>query len=176
MTNFILCHYHHLVKHQGHGITQNEIQSRGYWIIGESSIVLNHSSRCVFCRKLKDSPQEQKMANLPDDRLESAPPFTFCAVNYFGPWYIKEGPPKVKRYRVLFTCIASPAIHLKASSSLSTDSFLNAYCRFVGHRGPIRQLHLDRGTNFVGARNKLMQALSTLERGAQEDMARTCEA
>ena len=98
-----------------------------------------------------------------EDRLEPAPPFTFCAVDYFGPWYIKEGRREVKRYGVLFTCLASRAVHLEVSSSLSTDSFLNAYRRFVGRRSPIRQLHSDQGTNFVGARNKLMQELSTLE-------------
>ena len=27
------------------------------------------------------------MADLPSDRLEPSPPFTFCAVDLFGPWY-----------------------------------------------------------------------------------------
>ena len=103
------------------------------------------------------------MANLPEVRLESAPPFTFCAVDYFGPWHIKEGRREVKRYGVLFTCLASRAVHLEVASSLSTDSFLNAYRRFVGRRGPVRQLRSDQGTNFVGAKNELQQALSTLE-------------
>ena len=163
VTNLILCHYHQLVKHQGRGITQNEIRSSGYWIVGGSSVVSNHISKCVSCRKLRGSPQEQKMANLPEDRLEPAPPFTFCAVDYFGPWHIKEGRREVKRYGVLFTCLASRAVHLEVASSLSTDSFLNAYRRFVGRRGPVRQLRCDQGTNFVGAKNELQQALSTLE-------------
>ena len=163
MTNLILCHYHPPVKHHGHGITQNEIRSSGYWIVGGSSVVSNHISKCVSCRKLRGSPQEQKMANLPEDRLEPAPPFTFCAVDYFGPWHIKEGRREVKRYGVLFTCLASRAVHLEVASSLSTDSFLNAYRRFVGRRGPVRQLRSDQGTNFVGAKNELQRALSTLE-------------
>ena len=44
VTNLILCHYHQLVKHQGRGITQNEVRSRGYWIVGGSSVVSNHIS------------------------------------------------------------------------------------------------------------------------------------
>ena len=49
------------------------------------------------------------------------------------------------------------------ASSLSTDAFLNAYRRFVGHRGPVQQLRSDQGTNFVGVRNELQQELATLE-------------
>ena len=63
------------------------------------------------------------------------------------------------RYGVLFTCMASRAIHLKTASSLTTDSFLNAYRRFVCRRGPVQQLRSDQGTNFVGAKNELEAAL-----------------
>ena len=136
VTDLILCHFHQLIKHQGHGITQNEIRSSGYWIVGGSSVVSKHISECVSCRKLRGRPQEQKMANLPEDRLEPALPFTFCAVDYFGPWYIKEGRREVKRYGVLFTCLASRAVHMDVASSLSTDSFLNAYRRFCGTPWP----------------------------------------
>ena len=43
------------------------------------------------------------MANLPEHRLEPAPPFTHCGVDYFGPFVIKEGRKELKRYGVLFT-------------------------------------------------------------------------
>ncbi|KAK3728018.1 hypothetical protein QZH41_000112 [Actinostola sp. cb2023] len=102
------------------------------------------------------------MADLPKDRLEEAPPFTYSAVDLFGPWHIKEGRREMKRYGVLFTCMASRAIHLETSASLTTDSFINAYRRFVGRRGPIRQLRSDQGTNFVGAKNELKAALEEM--------------
>ena len=100
----------------------------------------NHIAKCVKRRKLRGIPQEQKMADLPEDRLGPAPPFTFSAVDYFGPWYVKDGRRELKRYRVLFTCLSSRAIHLEVSNTMTTDSFLNAYRRFVGRRGPVRQL------------------------------------
>ena len=92
------------------------------------------------------------MANLPQDRLEPAPPFTFCGVDYFGPWHIKEGRKELKRYGVLFTCLASRAIHLETAKSLETDSFINALRRFLARRGPVQLLRSDQGTNFVGAK------------------------
>ena len=89
------------------------------------------------------------MADLPEDRLEPDAPFTYCAVDYFGPWTIKDGRKEVKRYGVLFTCLASRAIHLEVASSLETDSFINALRRFILRRGTLR---CDQGTNFVGAK------------------------
>ena len=46
------------------------------------------------------------MADLPSDPLEQVAPFTFSAVDYFGPFYIKEGRKEMKRYGLLFTCMA----------------------------------------------------------------------
>jgi hypothetical protein len=100
------------------------------------------------------------MANLPEDRLEPAPPFTYSAVDFFGPWYIKERRKEVKRYGVLFTCMLSRAIHLETSATMETDSFINALRRFLCRRGPVRQIRSDRTTNFVGASKELKQALT----------------
>lgn len=120
------------------------------------------SVKCITCRKLRAVPQQQMMAELPTDRLEEAPPFNFSAVNYFGPFYIREGRKEMKRYGVLFSCTASRAIHLEIATSLTTDSFLNAYRRFVSRHRPIPQLRLDQGTNFVGAKNELQAALNEM--------------
>ena len=68
----------------------------------------------------------------------------------------------MKRYGVIFTCMASRSVHLEMANSLDTSSFINALCRFLNRRGPLRQLRCDQGTNFVGARNELMAALKEL--------------
>ena len=104
-----------------------------------------------------------KMADLPQDQLEETAPFTYSAVDYFGPFRIKEGRRELKRYGVLFTCLSSRAIHLETAVSLTTYSFLNAYRRFVGRRGPVRQLRSGQGSNFVGARNGLALALTEMD-------------
>ena len=155
ITELVICDSHKRVKHQGRGITMNEIRSSGYWILGGSSVVRKHISKCITCIKLRKPLQVQKMSDLPADRLEPAPPFTYCAVDYFGPWYVKEGRRELKRYGVLFTCLVSRAVHLEVAHSLDTDSFLNAYRRFVSRRGPVRHIRSDQGTNFVGAKNEL---------------------
>ena len=103
------------------------------------------------------------MTDLPADRLEPAPPFTYCAVDLFGPWYIKEGRRQLKRYGVLFTCMACRAIHVETANTLSTDSVINCLRRFFAIRGPIRQLRSDPGTNFVGTERELREAVSELD-------------
>ena len=177
VTDLIISHCHDSVEHQGRGMTHNKIRSSGFWIIGGSSAVSDHVAKCVRCRKLRGTVQEQKMADLPEDRVQSAPPFSYCAVDYFGPWYVKEGRRELKRYGVLFTCMASRAVHLEVANSLTADSFINAYRRFVGHRGPVRQIHSDQGTNFVGAKNELQKALSELDhvKIGQELLKRNCD-
>ena len=159
LTDLVIRHFHQHTGHQGSARTHVEICSSGYWIVNGSSLIGHHISKCVTCRKLRASPQQQVMAELPTDRFEQVPPFTFSAVDYFGPFYIKEGRKEMKRYGVLFTCMASRAIHLEIATSLTTDSFLNAYRRFVCRRRPIQQLRSDQGTNFVGAKNELEAAL-----------------
>ena len=72
----------------------------------------------------------------------------------------KEGRREVKRYGVLFTCIASRAVHLESANSLDTSSFVNALHRFIYRRGPVRQVRSDQGSNFVGAKRELKEAVA----------------
>ena len=163
ITDLLIKFYHAKVNHMGRGITQNELRQRGYWVVGGSSAVSNCISQCVTCRKLRRPLQSQKMADLPIDRVESSPPFSYCAVDFFGPFRIKERRSEVKRYGVIFTCMASRSVHLETANSLNTSSFINALSRFLSRRGPVRQLRCDQGTNFVGAQNELKTALEELD-------------
>ena len=61
------------------------------------------------------------MVELPEDPLELAPPFANCAVDYFGPFIIKEARKELKRYGVVFTSMASRAVHLEVADTLETD-------------------------------------------------------
>ena len=86
LTDLVIRHFHQRTGHQGRARTHAEIRSSGYWIVNGSSLIGHHISKCVTCRKLRASPQQQVMAELPTDRFEQVPPFTFSAVDYFGPF------------------------------------------------------------------------------------------
>ena len=162
ITFAILHYFHDLTAHQGRSLTINAVRDHGFWAIGATKSVASIISQCVQCRKLRGRAQEQRMSDLPPDRLEEAPPFTNTGMDIFGPFVIKEGRKDVKRWACIYTCLASRAVHLEVVTSLSTDSFLNALRRFLNLRGTVRKLLSDQGTNFIGARNELDKAMSEI--------------
>ncbi|XP_060587192.1 uncharacterized protein LOC132742745 [Ruditapes philippinarum] len=162
ITTLLLRHYHDRTHHQGRGITINELRANGLWILGCSKAVSNLNYHCLTCRRLRSRAQEQNMADLPTDRVDPCPPFTYCGVDYFGPFLVEEGRRELKRYDVIFTCLTCKAVHMEIANTLDTDSFINALRRFLSVRGPIRQLRSDRCTNFIGAERALREAVSEL--------------
>ena len=103
------------------------------------------------------------MADLPDDRTEPSPPFTYCGMDCFGPFYVKEGRRECKRYGLLFTCMSSRAVHIEMLDDMTTDAFINALRCFIELREAVRQLRSDQGSNFVGAQHELKEALKEIK-------------
>ncbi|KAL4008001.1 hypothetical protein ACER0C_001853 [Sarotherodon galilaeus] len=156
VSHLLIKHFHEKTHHQGRGMTVNEIRSNGIWVIGCSTEVSSFIYKCVKCRKYRKGNQEQRMGDLPPERLEATPPFTYSGMDCFGPFCVKEGRKDLKRYGLLFTCMCSRAIHIEVLDDLSADCFLNALRCFIAIRGNVGQLHCDQGTNFIGARNELL--------------------
>ncbi|XP_067021942.1 uncharacterized protein [Acropora muricata] len=90
VTTLIIRHTHEQLGHAGRGHVLAKLRERN-WIIKANSAVCQLISSCVMCRRIKSTPQDQKMADLPEDRLTPAPPFTYVGVDYFGPYVTKEG-------------------------------------------------------------------------------------
>lgn len=149
-TNLLICFCHAKVNHMGRGITQNELCQRGCWVVSGSSAISSCISQCVTCRKLRGIPQVHKMADLPCNRIEPSPHFSYCAVDFFGPFLIKKKS-QVERNGVIFTCMASKSVHLETTNFLNTSSIITALSHSLNWCGPVRQLRCDQQTNFVGA-------------------------
>ena len=59
VTRLIISHYHDSIYLQGRGMTDNQIRSSGFWIVGGSSAIADFISKCVHRRKLRVALQEQ---------------------------------------------------------------------------------------------------------------------
>lgn len=135
-----------------------------YWITHANSACRKVISECVVCRRFQGRTGEQKMADLPVERVvPDLPAFTNVGVDYFGPVEVRKGRGRVKRYGVLFTCMASRAIHLEVAYTLDTDSCINAIRRFMCRRGQVSHFTSDNGTNFIGAERELREAVAELD-------------
>ncbi|XP_070567315.1 uncharacterized protein [Ptychodera flava] len=159
VSELILREIHEKNQHFGRHYILSKLRER-YWILNANSAARSIVSKCVICRRQRAKLGEQKMADLPADRVQPhQPPFTNVGVDYFGPIEVKIKRSSVKRYGVIFTCLAVRAVHIEVADSLSTDSFINALRRFIARRGPVKMIRSDNGTNFVGARRILQEEI-----------------
>ena len=76
--------------HSGRNHVLASLQQK-YWMPGANSAVRQIVGKYVTCRKQRARVMEQKMADLPFDRLRpDEPPFTRVGMDYFGPLEVKK--------------------------------------------------------------------------------------
>ncbi|XP_064486113.1 uncharacterized protein LOC135398658 [Ornithodoros turicata] len=160
VTALLIRHHHEKVPHQGRHFTEGAIRTIRLWIVGAKRSIGAVIHKCVQCRKLRGRLEEQKMADLPKERVSTEPPFTYVGLDVFGPWTVascrtRGGLAQSKRWAVLFTCMSIRAVHIEVIETMDTSSFINALRRFFAVRGPAKHLRSDRGTNFIGACHQL---------------------
>ena len=153
----------HQIAHSGCEWVVSQVRQK-YWITGLRKLVKSVLKGCVQCRRLFAGPCNQKMADLPSERIESHnPPFSYTGVDCFGPFLIKHGRSQVKRYGCIFTCLNTRAIHLEKLNCLDTDSFINAFKRFISRRGTPIKVWSDNGTNIVGAYKEFQKSVKEID-------------
>ena len=166
IVRLIISYYHHTSGHSGTEHVLSMIRER-FWIVKARASVKKSLNVCFKCRKRQAPVGEQKMANLPQDRITpDKPPFTYVGVDCFGPFLVRRGRSKAKRYGVVFTCLTMRAIHIEVVHSLDTDAFLNSMRRFIARRGKREQMRSDNGENFVRGEKELRSAIDGWNQGA----------
>lgn len=168
----------HNVNHEGVAGTLLKMRRRA-WVVNGRRIAKKIINGCVTCRKARAKHCQQIMSDLPPERAEPAAPFEFTTVDLFGPYEVKDEVKKrvkLKVWGVVFSCMASRAIHADIVSDLSAEGFLLAYQRFTSLRGHPRKVWSDPGSNFVGAKPALEDLYSFLEHlqrsGVEEEAAK----
>ena len=155
----LLIQFIHLISlHGGNQLVLRLLRAQ-FWIPKAKNLVKTVANRCKPCVLYKKRCQKQLMAALPSERTEISRPFAHTGVDFTGPFDIKNYTGRAclitKGYVCVFVCFSTKAIHLEATSDLSTTTFLSAFQRFVSRRGCPLHIHSDNGTNFVGASRTL---------------------
>ncbi|XP_062141924.1 uncharacterized protein LOC133849944 [Drosophila sulfurigaster albostrigata] len=118
-------------------------------------LVKSTINSCKVCVIYKKRLQTQMMGDLPKERASYSRPFTHTGVDFAGPFEIKNYTGRAclitKGYVCVFVCFSTKAIHLEATSDLTTEKFLAAFSRFIARRGCPHQMYSDNGKTFVGA-------------------------
>lgn len=173
LTGLIIDYAHKALMHGGAQLMLAYIRQR-YWILGAKGLLRQHVHRCVTCFRQRPRSNMQQMGDLPEARVTPARAFTRSGVDYAGPMAYKSragrGVRVEKGYVALFVCLSTKAVHVEFVSDLTTDTFLAAFRRFVARRGRCSELLSDNGTNFVGAKRKLMSICHSKQH--HEDVAR----
>ena len=169
ISGLIIRQYHLISGHSGVEHTLSLIRLR-YWITQARVSIRRILNSCFDCSRRQASAGQQKMASLPEDRVNpSNPPFSYVGVDCFGPLEVRRGRSMVKRYGVLFTCLSIRAIHIEIAHSLDTDSFINAFRRFIARRGQPSLMRSDNGGNFVKGDKELREAIDEWNHGKIHD-------
>lgn len=144
------------------------------WIIDIRTAVRRVKSKCQECKNQRAKPEMPKMGQLPAPRLDfNVKPFTHTGIDAFGPFELKYGRGKVKRYGLIFTCLTFRAVHLEMLNDMTTDLCIMAIRSFLSNRGQSAHFYSDNGKNFVGAHNTLNKDLADMKEEFGEAISRT---
>lgn len=136
-----------------------------FWIAGGRKLAKTIIHHCPTCFRYRMKTQTQLMAQLPTKRTVMSRPFTNCGIDYCGPFGVLARPGRnptiTKGYVCVFVCFSTRAIHLELAGDATAQTFIAALRRMIVRRGPIKCIHSDNGTNFVGAHNFLKEIQKT---------------
>ena len=150
LTKLLIHFYHEKASHMGTGTTLNYMRSCGLWIIQGRQSVNKVLRSCMTCKKINSLPYAYpKETDLPKSRVNLTHPFQEVGVDYMGPIMTIMDKSETKMYILLFTCMATRAVHLELLPDMSTKQFVLAMIRFTSLYGQLKTLHSDNARSFI---------------------------
>ncbi|KAH7666448.1 Integrase core domain containing protein, partial [Aphelenchoides avenae] len=164
----------HLLHQHAPQATTLGLLRRKYWVAHGrrflSSLLRNW---CAGCRMVRGPRfRHPQYAALPAERTKPCRPFAHIGLDLFGPYVVYTGPkpdnaqsstkprrrvkitrnlpPNMQKvWGVIFTCMATRAVHLEVVHSQSAAHLLLAFDSFVSRRGYPESVTSDNGSNIV---------------------------
>ena len=139
-------------------------RSRSYaWIVRGRPLAEKVVKSCAWCNKEAKKTMNQQMGDYPKEKFDiPCRPFTNICVDYAGPYEVKamnNARSKLKVYPVLFCCLNTGAISIKAAAGYGTANFLTQYEHHTAERGRPRFVYTDKGNNLVKAAEYVRESM-----------------
>ncbi|GBN76860.1 hypothetical protein AVEN_114916-1 [Araneus ventricosus] len=100
------------------------------------------------CKRYKAKPSTVESRPLPEDRVSDTVAFEVTGVDLAVQLFLRNGS---KVSIVLFTCAVYITVHPDLVASLTTNSFLMAFRRFIVRRGKPKTVYSDNDISFKDA-------------------------
>ena len=148
---------HDAVKHAGIKSTLLHLRN-SYWLLQGRKAVRRFVNSCLVCRRFVSKPYAVPPSPpLPLGRSTFDRVFKMCGLDFAGPFHVRESKEgaSYKVYLLLLTCGSVRAVHFELVSSMSIDSFMNAFKRFCNRRCIPELILSDNFTTFKRAQSEV---------------------
>ena len=126
ISSLLIRHIHERYGHCGRNYVLSQLRKK-YWITSGNSAARSVISKCVICRRLKNRPGEQKMANLPYERI-------LPVLNIWGLIYKTVRGIATKSVRTPKSQVLRAPKNIQIYKTLRTHTVRNLF--FINHRLP----------------------------------------
>ncbi len=134
IANYLILQVHYRGTHSGSDWTLYHLRFH-YWLVGGKRACAHALKTCRACKKASAKAAQQKMGQLPAERVTPSRPFSNIGLDFMGPLHVHNGAVQVKRWVLLFTCMVTRAVHLELVSDMTTETFFLAFRRMVARVG-----------------------------------------
>ncbi|GFU32840.1 integrase catalytic domain-containing protein [Trichonephila clavipes] len=156
LTELLIWESRKRVFHSGVSHTLVQVREK-YWILKARQTIKSLLKRCISCKRFNSNPGSQVTAPLPDIRVTDV---TVVGHDFAGPLFVKDN--DAKQYILLITCAVTRSIHLGLVGSVTTDTFLLVFRRFVARRCLCSMVISDNARTFKRAELELQQMWEVL--------------
>ena len=152
LSRLIVLDSHQRVLHSGVNATVVHTRQK-FWIIRVKTLTRSIVGNCITCFWFNCRNLSQLLGDLPQERVNPAPPFSNVGIDFAGPMPYRCDKTEAKCYLVVFVCFVTKAIHLDVTKALDTQECMKAIRRFISRRGCPARIFSDNSTNFIGSLN-----------------------
>lgn len=147
---------HEKYLHGNHETVVNEIRKE-FYIPGLRRLLRDITRKCLHCQIRNPIVEEPQMGPLIEGRAAIGwKAFTYCGVDYFGPFEVVIGRRREKRWVALYTCLTTRAVHLVLVHSLDMESCVMSLRILMAVRDvKPKEIRSDCGTNFTASAKEL---------------------